>query len=150
MSNKNKKHYINNEDFTNLLIAYNNDPDSKEGRKTYEQIGKLLLTLANKIASGPSFASYTPNIKEEMIQDAIFTMIKHLHKYDYEKYSNPFGYFTTIVMNVFKHHLTKMKLNMERYTRLELLEENGMEYLIVNLPHSELLNKNQVKTNQKK
>jgi len=145
-----KRHYINNKEFTELLIAYNNDPDSKRGRKIYENIGSLLLMLANKVASGPSFNSYTPNIKEEMVQDAIFTMIKNLHKYDYEKYSNPFGYFTSIVMNVFKHHLSKMKIDMGRYTRLELLEENGMEYLILNLPHGDLLNKNQVKTNQRK
>ena len=71
-----KRHYINNKEFTELLIAYNNDPDSKRGRKIYENIGSLLLMLANKVASGPSFNSYTPNIKEEMVQDAIFTMIK--------------------------------------------------------------------------
>ncbi len=147
---KENTHYINNKEFTELLIAYNNDPDSPEGKKYYEQIGALLLMLANKVAASTSFASYTANINEEMIQDAIYTMIKNLHKYDYEKFNNPFSYFTSIVINVFKHHLSKLKINMERFIRLESIEENGMEYMITDMPYGHLLNRNQVKTNQKK
>jgi DNA-directed RNA polymerase specialized sigma24 family protein len=147
---KKKNHYINNKEFTELLIAYNNDPDSKVGRQYYEQIGVLLLMLANKVASSPSFTSYTPNIKEEMVQDAIYTMIKNLHKYDYKKYNNPFSYFTSIVINVFKHHLSKMKISMERFVRLETIETNGLEYMISDMPYSHLMNKSQVRTNQKK
>ena len=80
-----KNHYINNKAFTELLIVYHNNPEVYEGKKAYEKIGKIFLTLANKIASGGSWRYYSDDIREEMINDAIFTMIKNLQKYDHEK-----------------------------------------------------------------
>jgi len=125
------KHYITNKEFTKLLVAYNNDPESKTGKKAYEQIGKVLILLANKIASGGSWRGYTDEIKEEMKAEAIFTMIKNLSKYDHEKYSNPFSYFTTITLNVFYQHMNKLHITMDRYVSFNSLSAAGMEYLII-------------------
>lgn len=144
-----KNYYTNNKEFTELLVAYYNDPDSEDGKKRYEQIGAILILLANRVASASNFAGYTSDIKEEMIQDAIYTMIKNLHKYDYEKYNNPFSYFTTMAINVFRHKLNKFKVDLSRNTKLSTLEENGLEYLIADMPYGDLINKNQIKTRTK-
>ena len=147
MSNKN--HYVNNAMFTQLLIDYYNDPDSRLGKKRYEQIGNIFLMLANRVASAANFSGYTSDIKEEMVQNAIFTMIKNLDKYDHDKYDNPFSYFTTIAINAFKRQLKISKKELSRNMRLSMIEENGLEYLIKDMPYADLLNTNQVKTNSK-
>jgi hypothetical protein len=128
---KPKAHYINNKQFTALLVEYHNDPDSFEGKRAYEKIGKLFLTLANKIANGGSWRYYSDDIKEEMINDAIYTMIKNLQKYDHEKFNNPFSYFTTVTINIFRQHMNKLHIRLERNVRLDMMAENGLEYLIV-------------------
>ena len=126
-----RTHYINNKSFTKLLVDYHNDPDSLEGRRSYEKVGKLFLMLANKIANGGSWRYYSDDIKEEMINDAIFTMIKNLDQYDHEKYNNPFSYFTTVTINIFRQHMNKLHIRLDRNVRLDMMADNGLEYLIV-------------------
>jgi hypothetical protein len=122
--------YINNKEFRTILIEYINDPDSAQGKKQYEKVGKIFLLLANKLISGGSFRQYPKELKEEMVNDAVYTMIKNLRKYDHEKYDNPFSYFTSVVVNIYRQHMNKNKLNLNRHIRLEAIKDNGLEYLI--------------------
>jgi len=126
----NSNHFIKNADLVKLLILYNNNPESREGRKAYEKIGVALKMIAEKLALSGNFRNYTSDIKEEMIQDSIYVMIKNLKHYDHEAFSNPFGFFTTISYNVFRQHLKRMKLRFERYVSLEHLQTNGLEYTL--------------------
>lgn len=123
-------HFVNNETFIKLLVVWNNDQDSREGKRAYEKIGKILILIANKLASSGSFRQYSDDIKEEMIQDAIYTMIRNLRHYDHEAFSNPFSFFTTISFNIFRQHLNKLKVKMGRYVRLESIQANGLEYMV--------------------
>jgi hypothetical protein len=145
----NEKHYINNDQFTDILINYYNDPDSKTGKKYYEQIGKIFLLLANKIINGGNFRNYPEPLKEEMINDAVYLMIKKLNKYDHEKYSNPFSYFTTVTLNVIYQHIKKEKKRIERNVRLDTIEINGLEYLVADSPFKDKLEFGKVKTSSK-
>ena len=131
VGNKKKGHYINNKSFTKLLVTYHNDPESFEGKRAYEKIGKVFMLLADKIANGGSWRYYTPDIKEEMINDALYTMIKNLNQYDHEKFNNPFSYFTTVTINIFRQHMNKLHLRMERNVRLDMMQENGLEFMII-------------------
>jgi hypothetical protein len=139
-----KQHYINNKDFTELLIAYHNGPETKQGIRAHNKIGKVFLLLADKIANGGSWRGYSPDIKEEMINDAVYTMIKNLNKYDHEKFDNPFSYFTSVTINIYRQSINKMKLNMDRNVRFDFLSANGLEYLIVDDSFGGKINHSQV------
>jgi hypothetical protein len=145
-----KQHYVNNKTFTNILVTYYNAPDSPEGQVAYEQIGKIFLLLVNKIASSSNWRGYDQFIKDEMKQDALFMMITKLSKYDHEKYDNPFSYFSSVVINVFRQHMNKLKRSMQRNVRFEGLQENGMEYLIVDSKFGNMITRGQVNTKTKK
>lgn len=139
-------HYVKNAEFLELLILYSNEPNSREGKKAYEKIGAIVMSIAYKLAESGSFRQYTPDIKEEMIQDAIYAMIKAVPLFDHKKFSNPFSYFTGCSFNIFRQHLNKLKIKMERYVRLEGLEDNGMEYLIKDSKFASKLNTGKVIT----
>jgi DNA-directed RNA polymerase specialized sigma24 family protein len=126
-----KKHYVNNKDFIEILVEYHNAPNSRPGQKAYQKIGKIFLILADRIANGGSFRGYSSEIKEEMVNDAVFTMIRKLDKYDHEKYDNPFSYFTSVTINVFRQHMNKLHLRMERNVRFDMIHENGLEYIVL-------------------
>jgi hypothetical protein len=142
--------YINNKEFRDIMIEYHNDPDSRAGSKLYEKIGAIVLLLANKIISSGSFRNYPQELKEEMVSDAAYTMIKNLHKYDHEKYDNPFSYFTTVVRNIFFQHMNKNKTNLDRHVRLESLSGNGLEFLIVDNKFHDKMHHGKVTTTTQK
>lgn len=139
-------HFVKNPELVQLLVTYNNAPTSIEGKRAYEKIGKTLIMIAEKLASSGNFRNYTSDIKEEMIQDAIYAMIKNLKHYDHEAFSNPFGFFTTISYNIFRQHLNKMKVKFERYVSLEQLQSNGMEFKLSDNSTVEKIDNGKVKT----
>jgi hypothetical protein len=141
-------HFVDNKTFINLLVIYNNNPDSLEGKKAYEKIGKILILIANKLSQSGSFRQYSPDIKEEMIQDSIYMMIKNLKHYNHEAFSNPFSFFTTIAFNIFRQHLNKLKVKMERYVRLESIQDNGLEYMVKDLKFSDKIHYGKVSINK--
>ena len=141
-------HFVDNQTFIKLLVIYNNDPESREGRRAYEKIGSTLILIANKLATSGSFRQYTDDIKEEMIQDAIYTMIRNLRHYDHLTFSNPFSFFTTISFNIFRQHLNKLKVRTARYVRLENIQANGLEYLVKDVKFADKLHYGKVSINK--
>ena len=142
--------YINNKEFRVILIDYFNDPDSVMGKRRYEQIGKIFLLLTNKLVNSGSFRKYPKELKEEMVNDALFTLTKNLRQYDHEKYDNPFSYFTSVVLNIYRQHMNKNKLSLDRHVRLDSLNTNGLEYLIVDNKFHDKMTHGKVTTNTTK
>jgi len=82
----------------------------------YYDTGKMSDTLANMVSKISHKLSYAPNFinysyREEMVGDGIIRMMKALiaQKYNREKGTNPFSYFTRIAFNAFRNRIKKEK-----------------------------------------
>lgn len=89
--------YIDNYDFCMWIIRWRSD----KNKRSSHEIGKRFKLIAENIIRNPCFISYTQDRKDEMISDALFTMSKHLPKYDPTYIPNPFSYFTNIAWRCF-------------------------------------------------
>jgi len=97
--------YVNNKKLRELLIDYK----ETRSRKTFNEIGKAFLLIAENFLNKPSFINYTKDRKEEMISDATFFMVKYVDKFDTTR-KNPFSYFTMVAKHAFLQ-------NINGYTR---------------------------------
>jgi DNA-directed RNA polymerase specialized sigma24 family protein len=99
--------YIRNEDILPYIIDY------RATGKISNELGSILLKIAENLASKGSFHGYT--WREDMVMDSVFTCIRYLHNFDpirYEK-PNPFAYFTSIIKNSFLNYIRKQKKHSE-------------------------------------
>lgn len=99
-----KKNYINNKEFLNALIEYQNDQKiAKENNhpppEIPEYIGMCILKIAENMGKKKNFYQYT--YKDDMIGDAIENCIRYLNSFNPEKSDNPFAYFSLVVHRAF-------------------------------------------------
>lgn len=76
---------------------------SKELGKLTPRMGELLRLIAENYASKPNWAQYS--YREDMVSHAIVVLCSNWHKFDPEKSSNLFAYYTTAVYRAFLHYL---------------------------------------------
>lgn len=95
---------------------------NRQGKMTDEFATSMLL-LVNRIGSKGNFAYYSYN--EEMRGDALVAVCRVWSKFNAEKSSNPFSYFTQIINNSFIHYLNKEKRH--QVIRDKLLIANGLD-----------------------
>ena len=106
----NSKHYVSKKEMVNELIKL------KETDLVSEKLHLMFYEMANRIANKPRFYSYT--WKEDMIVDAYLRCIRYAKKFDVKK-SNPFGYFTTLIYNVyFNYREVELKYQDRKWSEL--------------------------------
>lgn len=119
-----KNFYINNKEFYDEIVKY------KEGDDSYkEAIWLKFQKLAKRKSSQTKFSGYT--YKEDFVSDAVVMCALKLDKFDHEKYTNPFAYFTEVVKNCFWANI--LYENRESEKKKMLLdvyepESRGTEY----------------------
>lgn len=111
MSNT-RHHYVNNKDFLIALNEYLAElavakQQGTEKPQVSEYIGTCLVKIATELAGKSNFVNYT--FKDEMISDAIENCFVYLDRFDPEKSSNPFAYFTQISYYAFVRRIQKEK-----------------------------------------
>ena len=105
-----KKAYVTNEKLLTEIRKY------KETKKMSDELGKCILIIARRYATKPNYCGYT--YIEDMISDAVLTVVKYLDNFDEKKSNNPFAYITQIVSNGFKaslnveHGISKLKQSL--------------------------------------
>lgn len=109
------KYYVTNGKMLPEVIK-----SKKQGQIT-EALAKMLMTLTRKYAQRPCFSSYT--YKEDMISEALANLCKNALKFNPDKSSNPFSFYTTCINNSFLHFLNVEKKH--RRTRDQLLIDIG-------------------------
>ena len=119
--------YINNKDFLECLVTYSKDcVESREkgenDPKVPNYLGECFTKIAEHLSRKPNFASYS--FREEMVSDGIENCIRYFRKFDPEKSSNPFAYFTQIVYNTFLRRIDIEK--KELYVRYKITEQSGI------------------------
>lgn len=132
MARKRNKYYVGKDELMEELRKFNesmaNDPDGI-GTAT-EELGEMLLKIATRYASRPNFWRYS--FREDFVNEAIFRMVKNLHKIDLDHPKcNPFSYLTMICHNVFifwimkskKHEQAKLEIAREHLIDLEYMND---------------------------
>lgn len=99
----NTNYYIKNEEILPYIYQY------RETGKIPEELGKILLTIAENYTNKGSFRSYT--WRDDMVSEAVLTCIKYIHNFDpiRQKKPNPFAYFTMIIHRSFLTYIKKQK-----------------------------------------
>jgi DNA-directed RNA polymerase specialized sigma subunit len=94
---------------------------SKELGKMTDALASMLMMLTKKYAQRPCFSGYT--YKEDMISEAIANLCQNALKFNPEKSSNPFAYYTTCINSSFLQFLNVEKKH--RRIRDQLLVDIG-------------------------
>lgn len=109
---KNAVHYVDNaklyEELKAYIQEYNKCEEANEPKPPMpEYIGEAILAIANKLSNSPNFINYP--FKEDMVSDGIENSLQYLRNFNYEKYTNPFSYFTQIIWYAFLRKIAKEK-----------------------------------------
>jgi hypothetical protein len=136
-----KKGYVNNKQFRQYLIEYNeyelmlNKIKSVNGVKCEEydyvlkkqnrvknEIGKIFVRICQGLLKKPNFINYSWDRKDDMLSDACYYMSRFIHKFDTTK-DNPFSYFTQACFNAYRQNINKCKKNSNMFQPLGYIEQ---------------------------
>ena len=126
-----KKHYLDNAEFFKALTARYQLVKSCEEKnvsppRISEYIGKSLYDICTRLAYRPNFINYS--WRQEMISDALENCLIAVDKFNHEKSTNPFGYFTQIAFFAFLRRIDMEK--RQQYIKHKILEQSMIEELI--------------------
>ena len=116
MPAKKKEHYLDNKEFLSALIDYKTQSIQAKQRglpkpRISNYLGECFLKIATHLSYRPNFINYM--YKEDMISDGIENCVQYIDRFDHNKSSNPFAYFTQIVFYAFLRRIAKEKRQME-------------------------------------
>lgn len=128
-----EKFYVEPKKFDEEILKYYDSGEMSD------ELASMVSKIANKLSYASNFVNYT--YREEMVGDGIVRMFKALmaKKYDREKGTNPFSYFTRIAFNAFRNRIKKEKHIHEAH------EKYQQEYMMVSEGYNNLLKNNQIK-----
>lgn len=109
------RYYINNAKMLPEVIK------SKEQGKITDELAEMFLMLTRKYSQRSCFSGYS--FKEDMVSDAVVNLVQNALKFNLEKSSNPFAYYTTCINSSFLQFLNTEKKH--RRIRDKLLIEIG-------------------------
>jgi len=109
------KYYITNGKMLPEVIS------SKAEGQISDELAKMLMMLTRKYAQRPCFSGYT--YKEDMISEALANLCQNALKFNPEKSSNPFAFYTSCINNSFLQFLNVEKKH--RRIRDQLLVDVG-------------------------
>lgn len=122
-----KKHYIDNNQFLQEMIAYTDKVKAAKKEKAQkpripEYVGKCFMMIAENLSHKPNFISYT--FRDEMISDAIENCVLYAANFNPDKSKNPFAYFTQIVYYAFLRRIQREKKQL--YVKYKSAELSGV------------------------
>ena len=125
---KRSEHYVNNKEFLNALIKYQEDIEiarlqDKTKPVIPRYIGECFLKIANHLSFKPNFVNYM--FKEDMISDGIENCVQYIHNFNPEKSRNPFAYFTQIIHYAFLRRIQREKRQLE--IKNKILERSNFD-----------------------
>ena len=131
-------HYVNNKEFLAALIKRQEQIKEMEASgddppRITNYLGECILKIANHLSYRPNFINYT--YREEMISDGIENCLQYIDKFNPEKSTNPFAYFTQIIYYAFVRRIQKEK--KQQAIKEKLLKESNIESRIVLQQHDD-------------
>lgn len=102
-----KRHYVNNKDFYEALIKYNEAMKTNPNTRIPDYIGKCIMAICTRLSSKPNFSGYS--FRDELVADGIENCIVAINGFDPTKSTNPFAYFTQVAWNAFIRRIGREK-----------------------------------------
>jgi hypothetical protein len=98
-----KKFYVDPKEFDMEIMNY------YDSGVISNNLAEMISRISHKLSYASNFINYS--YREEMVGDGVVRMMKALiaKKYDREKGTNPFSYFTRIAFNAFRNRIKKEK-----------------------------------------
>jgi uncharacterized protein (UPF0216 family) len=124
---KNKdKFYCTNKELQAELIKWRDSAPKVEDRVISEELGRMLMAIANKILNHSNFRNYDKELKADMASYFYYKAIRGLKNYNF-KFNNPFSWLTmcafnsylTIICKHYKHLNIKKDLMKKMISELE-------------------------------
>ena len=124
---KNKdRFYCTNKELQAELIKWRDSADEPEDRILSEELGRMLLAIANKFLNHSNFRNYSKELKEDMRSYGLYKVIRGLKNHNFT-FNNPFSWvtqafynaFLTIIGKHYKHIDTKKELLKKFMSELE-------------------------------
>ena len=111
-STSSASHYVDNKKFLAELIEFKKQVDhakqcGHEIPMVSNYIGECFLKIATHLSYKANFINYT--YRDDMISDGIENCLVAVTKFDPEKSSNPFAYYTQIIYYAFVRRIQKEK-----------------------------------------
>lgn len=130
---KNKdRFYCTNKDLQAELIKWRDSAEKPEDRIISEELGKMMIMIADKLLNHSSFRNYPLEVKQDLRGIGLCKLIRGLKNYNF-KFNNAFAYFTQALWNSYITGLTKhyKQINIKRELMKKLFEEietyNGID-----------------------
>jgi hypothetical protein len=122
-----QKHYINNADFLQALVDYQDGCKEAKENKTEpppipNYIGECFMKIAEGLSHKPNFINYT--YRDEMMSDGIENCLMYFGNFDATKSKNPFAYFTQIIYYAFLRRIQKEK--KQTYVKYKATQQMGI------------------------
>lgn len=124
-------HYVDNKKFLQALIDYREEvkkaeKDKKEIPQVPNYIGECFIKIATHLSYKSNFINYT--FRDDMISDGIENCLTAAAKFDPEKSSNPFAYYTQIIYFAFIRRIQKEK--KQQATKYKIIENLDLDTLV--------------------
>ena len=124
-------HYIDNKLFLEALLDYKHQVEDAKAKGLEKPVlsrylGECFIKIATHLSYKSNFINYT--YKSEMISDGIENCLVAADKFDPEKSSNPFAYYTQIVFFAFVRRIQKEK--KQSAIKYKLLENIDIDQIV--------------------
>lgn len=117
--------YLNNDEFLEHI------KDSRQKGYVTDALARDFILLVDNIQRSKFFNAYRKDILDDMKGECLYVMVKKFEKFDPEKNTSPFSYFTRIVFNTSYNVYKKMKRQWDLQNRvidmtIENLKNEGL------------------------
>ena len=122
---KNKeKFYCTSAELHAELVKWRDSAEKVEDRVLSEELGRMLIAIADKMLNRSEFRNYSKELKEDAKGFFFVKAIKGLKNYNFE-FNNPFAYFSTCAWNAYISTITKhyKQQNIRKEVMKQLLSE---------------------------
>ena len=106
------------------LVKWRDSAEKVEDRVLSEELGRMLIAIADKMLNRSEFRNYSKQLKEDAKGFFFVKAIKGLKNYNFE-FNNPFAYFSTCAWNAYISVITKYykQQNIRKEVMQQLLSE---------------------------
>lgn len=106
------------------LVKWRDSAEKVEDRVLSEELGRMLIAIADKMLNRSEFRNYPKELKEDAKGFFFVKAIKGLKNYNFE-FNNPFAYFSTCAWNAYISTITKhyKQQNIRKEVMKQLLSE---------------------------
>lgn len=124
-------HYVNNKEFLAALIEYKEKIEEakaagQEPPQVTRYIGECFIKIATHLSYKSNFINYT--FRDDMVSDGIENCLTAAAKFDPDKSSNPFAYYTQIIYFAFIRRIQKEK--KQQATKYKLIENMDLDSIL--------------------